>query len=76
MATKAAIPAKIDIRSLRSALESLRGTDELLVSDREINPQLELAALSKHFDGGAAMLFDTVKGYPNARLLTNLFACE
>ena len=76
MATKAAVPAKIDIRSLRSTLESLRGTDELLGSDVEINPELELAAMSKHFDGGAAMLFENVKGYPNGRLLTNLFASE
>src|SRR3990170_4601004 len=76
MATKVEIPTKIDIRSLRGALDALRGTDDLLVSDREINPELELAGLSKHFDGGAAMLFENVKGYPNGRLLTNLFASE
>ncbi len=76
MATEAAVPTRIDIRSLRSALESLRGSEELLISDVEINPELELAGLSKHFDGGAAMLFENVKGYPNGRLLTNLFASE
>src|SRR3989338_8351499 len=76
MATKVAAPTKIDIRSLRSALDSLRGTDDLLVSEKEIDPALELAGLSKHFDGGSALLFENVKGYPNARLLTNLFACE
>ena len=74
MATTA--PAKIDIRSLRSALESLRDTDELLVSNKEINPALELAGLAKQFDGGSAMLFNNVKGYPNGRLTTNLFATE
>jgi 4-hydroxy-3-polyprenylbenzoate decarboxylase len=74
MATTA--PAKIDIRSLRSTLESLRDTDELLVSNKEINPALELAGLAKQFDGGSAMLFNNVKGYPNGRLTTNLFATE
>ena len=74
MATTAS--AKIDIRSLRSTLESLRDTDELLVSNKEINPALELAGLAKQFDGGSAMLFNNVKGYPNGRLTTNLFATE
>ncbi len=77
MATaKVATPSKLDISSLRSTLESLRGTDDLLVSDKEINPALELAGLAKQFDGGSAMLFERVKGYPNGRLLTNLFATE
>jgi hypothetical protein len=74
--TKVAAPSKMDIRSLRSALDTLRGTDDLLVSSKEINPALELAALSKNFDGGYAMLLENVKGYPNGRLLTNLFASE
>ncbi len=77
MATaKVAVTSKLDITSLRSTLESLQDTDDLLVCDREIDPHLELAALSKHFDGGAGMLFEKVKGYPNGRLLTNLFASE
>ena len=77
MATaKVAVPSKIDISSLRSTLDALRDTDDLLVSNKEINPALELAGLAKRFDGGAAMLFENVKGYPNGRLLTNLFATE
>ncbi|MBI2816200.1 MAG: UbiD family decarboxylase [Acidobacteria bacterium] len=75
-ATKVAAPSKIDIKSLRSTLEGLIGTDELLITEKEVNPALELAGLAKHFDGGSAMLFNNVKGYPNARLTTNLFATE
>ncbi len=67
---------KLDITSLRSTLESLKGTPELIVTDKQVNPALELAGLAKHFDGGAAMLFENVKGYPNTRLTTNLFASE
>jgi 4-hydroxy-3-polyprenylbenzoate decarboxylase len=35
-----------------------------------------MSGLAKYFDGGSALLFEKVKGYPNGRLLTNLFACE
>ena len=76
MATKVAAPAKIDIHNLRTALDSLRGTDELLISEKEIDPALELMGMAKHFDGGSTLLFENVKGYPNGRLLTNLFADE
>src|SRR5262245_60398487 len=69
-------PRKIDIRSLRSTLEGLQGTDDLIVTNTEVNPALELAGLAKQFDGGSAMLFNKVKDYPNARLTTNLFATE
>src|ERR1051325_11651377 len=74
--TNVAAPAKIDITSLRSTLESLKGTDDLLITSKEVDPALEMAGLQKHFDGGATMLFENVKGYPNGRLSTNLFACE
>ena len=57
-------------------MESLRGTDDLLVTNKEVDPHLEMSGLAKFFDGGSALLFDKVKGYPNARLLTNLFASE
>src|SRR3990170_8512796 len=74
--TKVATPAKIDITSLRSTLESLKGTYDLLITTTEVDPALEMAGLQKHFDGGSTLLFENVKGYPNSRLLTNLFACE
>ena len=74
--TKVATSTKIDITSLRTTLESLKGTDDLLMTNKEVDPNLELSGLAKYFDGGSALLFEKVKGYPNARLLTNLFASE
>ena len=58
---------KNDIRSLRSTLECLDAAGDLVTTDVEVDPHLEVAAIQKHFDGGAALLFNTVKGYPNAR---------
>ena len=43
-------------------------------TDVEVDPHLEVAAIQKHFDGGAALLFNKVKGYPNARVCNNIFA--
>jgi len=63
-----------DISSLRGTIEYLTQIDELLVTDVEVNPELEVAAIQKHLDGGSAILFEKVKGYPNARIVTNVFA--
>ncbi|HVA09722.1 MAG TPA: UbiD family decarboxylase, partial [Acidimicrobiales bacterium] len=64
------------ILSLRDAVAYLKATGELLVSENQVDPDVEVVALQKHFDGGAALLFEKVKGYPNARMLTNLTATE
>src|SRR5213593_3174673 len=65
---------KKDISSLRSTLDYLREAGELLASDVEIDPHLELAAIQKRLDGGPPLLFEHVKGYPNARLANNIYA--
>src|SRR6266699_2533825 len=65
---------KKDISSLRSTLEYLDTIGELVTTDVEVDPHLEVAAIQKHFDGGAALLFNKVKGYPNARICNNIFA--
>jgi len=65
---------KKDIGSLRSTLEYLDAVGELVSTDVEVDPHLEVAAIQKHFDGGAALLFNRVKGYPNARICNNIFA--
>src|SRR3989304_358638 len=69
-----AVIKKKDISSLRSALEYLREIDELVVTEKEVDPALEVAAIQKHFDGGAPLLFENVKGYPNARIANNFYA--
>lgn len=65
---------KKDISSLRSTLAYLEAVGELVSTDVEVDPHLEVAAIQKHFDGGAALLFNKVKGYPNARICNNIFA--
>ena len=58
---------KKDISSLRSTLAYLEAVGELVSSDVEVDPHLEVAAFQKHFEGGAGLLFNTVKGYPDTR---------
>jgi UbiD family decarboxylase len=53
---------KKNITSLRSTLEFLDATGELVTTDVEVDPHLEVAAIQKLFDGGAALLFNRVKG--------------
>lgn len=64
------------LKDLRSAIEWLKVNGYLLESDKEVNPDLEIVALQKHFDSGPPMLFNNVKGYPHLRAITNLFANE
>jgi len=59
--------------SLRETIDHLRSTNRLLETDTEVNPELEMTGIQKHFDGGLPILFNNVKGYPNARLFTNLY---
>ena len=62
-----------DVTSLRSAVEWMRAEGKLIETDKEVNPDLEITGLQKHFDGSLPMLFNNVKGKPHARAITNLF---
>ncbi|MEE9196080.1 MAG: UbiD family decarboxylase, partial [Alphaproteobacteria bacterium] len=64
---------KNDITSLRSALDWLKQEGDVIETDKEVDPDLEITGLQKHFDGGPVMLFNNVKGKPHARAITNLF---
>ncbi|HEX5279547.1 MAG TPA: UbiD family decarboxylase [Micropepsaceae bacterium] len=61
------------LSDLRSTLAWLNSRGDLIESEREINPDLELTGLQKLMDGGCPAVFANVKGKPNHRLLTNLF---
>ncbi|MDE0058014.1 MAG: UbiD family decarboxylase, partial [Defluviicoccus sp.] len=61
------------INDLRNSLEWLRSEGDLIETDKEVDPDLELTAIQKQMDGGCPILFNHVKGKPNHRLLTNLF---
>jgi UbiD family decarboxylase len=58
---------------LRSTLEWLRASGELIETDKEVDPDLQVTGLQKHMDGGCPVLCHTVKGKPNHRVITNLF---
>ena len=66
--------SKDDIRSLPATIEWLRREGLLLETDVEVDGDLELTGVQKHFDGSYPVLFNNVKGYPHARAITNLFA--
>ncbi len=63
-----------DITSLRGAIEYFKELGEILVTDVETDPDLEVSGIQKHFDGGAAILFENLKGYPDKRIVTNMYA--
>lgn len=63
-----------DVRSLRSALDWLNSEGDLIVTDKEVDPDLEITGIQKLLDGGCPILFNNVKGKPHARAVTNLFS--
>ncbi len=65
---------KKDVTSLRSALEWLDSQGDVMTTDIEVDPDLEITGVQKHLDGGPVVLFNKVKGKPHARAITNLLA--
>jgi 4-hydroxy-3-polyprenylbenzoate decarboxylase len=60
--------------SFRGSLELLKQEGQLLVIDKEVNPVLEIAGIEKALDGGPAILFNNVNGYPHMRVAGNITA--
>src|SRR3984893_15613872 len=67
-------PLNSDLLSLPATVDWLRDQGLLRETDVEVNPDLELTGIQKGLDGSYPILFNTVKGYPHVRALTNLFA--
>ena len=61
------------LRDLRSTLDWLKAQGDLIVTDKEVDPDLQITGLQKLMDGGCPVLFNNVKGKPNHRIVTNLF---
>ena len=61
------------VADLRNTLEWLRSEGQLIETDKEVDPDLQITGLQKHLDGGCPILFNNVKGKPNHRVVTNLF---
>ena len=58
---------------LRTTLEWLKSQGDLIETEQEVNPELEIIGLQKHLDGSCPMMFNNVKGKPNHRVIANLF---
>src|SRR6267143_3078027 len=68
-------PAPKDaLRALPASIDWLRREGLLMETDVEVDGDLQLTGIQKHFDGSYPILFNNVKGYPHARAITNLFA--
>src|SRR5574341_346210 len=70
----ASLKTKPDISNLRSTLDWLRAGGNLIETDVEVDPDLEITGIQKSLDGSLPILFSKIKGYPYARAVTNLFA--
>ena len=55
---------KIIPTDLRGTIEWLREQGDLIETDKEVDPDLEITGLQKIMDGGCPMLFNNVKGKP------------
>src|SRR5713226_10515439 len=66
-------PTAVKAMDLRETLEWLKSQGDLIETDKEVDPDLEVTGLQKHMDGGCPVLFNNVKGKPNHRVITNLF---
>ncbi len=66
--------AERNIASARSTLDYLRSIGEVLDIKDEVNPVYEIAGIQKALEGGPAIVFDKIAGYPGVRNLGNLFA--
>lgn len=73
------------VRDLRSAIELLRELDgQLIETDVEVDPMAELSGVYRHVGAGGtvarptkegpAMIFNNVKGHPDARVVIDLLA--
>src|SRR3974390_1423055 len=65
--------ANLGNKDLRSTLEWLRAQGDLIETDKEVDPDLQVTGLQKHMDGGCPVLFHNVKGKPDHQVVTNLF---
>ncbi len=62
------------ILDFRSMVDWLRDNGDLIESENEVNPDLEIIGLQKHLDGGCPTLFNNVRGKPDHAVLMNLFS--
>lgn len=59
--------------SMRGTLELLREQGQLMETQVEADTKYEVAGLLKAMENGPAILFDNIKGFPNARISGGIF---
>ncbi len=62
-----------EIRDLRGAIEWMKKEGDIIITEKEVDPNLEITGIQKQLDGSCPILFDNVKGKPKNRCITNLF---
>ena len=62
-----------DITNMRGTIEFLKKEGELLSAGKEVDPVCEVTGVAKAFEDGPAVLFENIKGYPENRILANVF---
>jgi UbiD family decarboxylase len=62
-----------EVRDLRRSIEWMKKEGDIIITDKEVDPNLEITGIQKHLDGGCPILFNNVKGKPNIACITNLF---
>src|SRR5712671_116380 len=62
-----------EVRDLRRAIEWMKKEGDIIITDKEVDPNLEITGIQKRLDGGCPILFNNVKGKPQHRCITNLF---
>ena len=67
-------PVTDHLRDLRGTIDFLKQEGDIIETDVEVDPDLEITGVQKHLDGGCPILFNNVKDKPNHRAITNLFA--
>ncbi|MPY68968.1 MAG: hypothetical protein GEU92_02660 [Alphaproteobacteria bacterium] len=61
------------LRNLRSTLEWL-GDDVFYLDRDEVDPVVEMCTLTKAFDSSKVLVANRVKGYPDTRMISNLYS--
>ena len=64
----------INAFSFRDALKSMDRNGQMLTIEKNVSPKYEIAGIVKALDGGPAIMFDSVEGYPEMRAAGNVVA--
>ena len=62
------------LKSLRTTLDWLG--DDVHNIENEVDPLIEMTAITKAFDGSKALVANYIKDYPNTRMYSNLYATQ